>query len=195
MILGCIGMLVFASGCGQKEDGNTAEATNAEVSAQEEGSNENGNESEQAEDAKEADDTEESAQKGYVFLADGVEIAVDMNMKVLEGKLGEPDSYFEEPSCAAQGISKIYTYGSYVIETYPDPSGDLISCIALLDDSVATAEGVDLSMDKDAVIAAYGDVYTEEEGSLTYEKDGMKLHFIFDGDYLVSIEYNSSVLD
>ena len=37
--------------------------------------------------------------------------------------------------------------------------------------------------------------YKEEFGMLVYEKDGMKLQFILEGDEITSIEYTSTVLD
>lgn len=136
-----------------------------------------------------------SGEKGYVFEANGVKVAVDMDMAPIAEALGEPDSYFEEPSCAAQGIAKLYTYSSFEIETYPDGDNDLVACVILKDDNVATAEGVDLSMTKADVIEVYGEDYEETEGCIAYRKDGMKLCFILDGENIASIEYNSSVLD
>lgn len=150
------------------------------------------NAAQNAEDKSSANDTDA---KGYVFETGGVEIAVDMDMSILEDKLGEPVSYFEEPSCAAQGIAKLYTYASYEVDTYPDGDKDLVASIILKDDNVATAEGVDLSMTKADVIEKYGEDYEESEGCIMYAKDGMKLKFILDGENLAAIEYNSSVLD
>lgn len=132
---------------------------------------------------------------GYVFKASGVEISVDADMAPIAEALGEPDSIFEEPSCAAEGIAKLYTYPGYEINTYPDGDNDLVGTIVLKDDTVATLEGIDLSMTKADVIDVYGDGYAELEGQIVYEKDGMKLHFILDGDNLASIEYSSAVMD
>ena len=148
-----------------------------------------------AEDKGGASEADEKGSKGYVFETGGVEIAVDMDMSTLEDKLGEPVSYFEEPSCAAQGIAKLYTYASYEVDTYPEGDKDLVASIILKDDNVATAEGVDLSMTKADVIEKYGEDYEESEGCMIYAKDGMKLKFILDGENLAAIEYNSSVLD
>ena len=150
-----------------------------------------------AEDKSSASDDVETKgeSKGYVFETGGVEIAVDMDMSTLEDKLGEPVSYFEEPSCAAQGIAKLYTYASYEVDTYPDGDKDLVASIILKDDNVATAEGIDLSMTKADVVEKYGEDYEESESCIVYAKDGMKLKFILDGENLAAIEYNSSVLD
>ncbi len=133
--------------------------------------------------------------KGYVFETKGTKIAVDTDMALIAEALGEPAKYFEEPSCAAQGIAKLYTYSGFTVETYPDGDKDLVACVILKDDTVATAEGVDLSMTKDKVIEVYGNDYQETEGRIAFEKDGMKLCFILDGDNIAAIEYNSSVLD
>lgn len=138
---------------------------------------------------------EESSEKGYVFEVNGVKVAVDADMEPIAEALGEPDSYFEEPSCAAQGIAKLYTYSSFEIDTYPDGDKDLVACVILKDDNVTTLEGVDLSMTKAEVIEVYGENYEETEGRIAYEKDGMKLCFILDGENIAAIEYNSAVLN
>ena len=148
------------------------------------------------------EETEESKQNeqeqttaGYVFESNGLTFTVDMDMSGILEQLGEPNSSYEQPSCAAQGIAKIYTYSGFEIETYPDGDKDLIACIVLKDDSVATSEGIDLSMTKEDIIAAYGSDYEESETSMVYEKDGTKLCFILDGDDISSIEYDSPVLN
>lgn len=130
--------------------------------------------------------------KGYVFDADGVEVAVDTDVTAVVDKLGEPDSYFEEPSCAGQGLTKIYTYAGFQIYTYEKDKTDLIERIVLMDDTVATPEGVDLSMTRDDVIDAYGDDHTGTDNTIVYEKENMKLSFVFDGEAVISIEYVSN---
>ncbi len=176
----CVSMLatIALTGCGSSDKADAG----AEGSTQQ---------------AAESNDTakEENGEKGYVFEVDGVKVAVDADMAPIAEALGEPASYFEEPSCAAQGIAKLYTYSSFEIDTYPDGDTDLVACIILKDDNVATAEGVDLSMTKADVIEVYGENYVETEGSIAYEKDGMKLCFILDGENIKAIEYNSAVLN
>ena len=133
--------------------------------------------------------------KGYIFKAKGVEISVDMDMSTIEEKLGETIGYFEEPSCAAQGIARLFTYSGFEIDTYPDGEKDLVGYIILKDDTVATPEGIDLSKTRADVIETYGEDYQELGTALVYEKDGMKLSFIMDGDNISSIQYSSSVMD
>lgn len=136
-----------------------------------------------------------ASQKGYVFSYKGTTIAVDQNMAdVLKG-LGEAASYFEAPSCAFEGLDKVYTYNGFVIDTYPQGEQDFVSAISLTDDVVTTAEGVYNGCSLAAVTAAYGTDYTEEGGMVVYKKDGMKLCFIVQDDTVTSIQYLSTVLD
>lgn len=132
-----------------------------------------------------------AAEKAYVFEADGVKVAVDTDAAAVVDKLGEPDGYFEEPSCAGQGMTKIYTYAGFQISTYEEGKKDLIERIVLMDDTVATAEGVDLSMTKDDVTKAYGEDYTGTDNKLVYQAGDMTLNFVLDGDAVISIEYVS----
>ncbi|MCI5621164.1 MAG: hypothetical protein MR355_06335 [Lachnospiraceae bacterium] len=185
----CVLGMCMLAGCGS--DGATQADSNVTDS-----SVETSTENTAADDAV-ADDAEADAEiaSGFVFESNGVEIAVDMDMSSIVDALGEPDSYFEQPSCAAQGIAKIYTYSGFQIETYPDGEQDLIASIILKDDSVSTPEGIDLSMTKDDIIAAYGSDYQETDKSITYENNGTKLCFILNGEDIASIEYDSPVLN
>lgn len=129
---------------------------------------------------------------GYLFQTNGVSVGVDMNFADL--KLGEAKSTYEAPSCAGQGTAYVYDFGSFEIETYPEGNKNLIAYIILKDDTVATAEGIDLASTKADIIKAYGKDYKESDNRMTYEKGGMKLNFIFKGEDLASIEYVSGVV-
>ena len=172
--LGLIGITAFALvGCGQSNDTKIIESNNVNtVSAA-------------------ANETETA--KGYVFNYDGINIMVDDDAAPIIEKLGEADSYFESPSCAAEGIGKLYGYGDFEIQTYPDNDIDRVLYVLLKTDNVATAEGIDLSSSREDIVEAYGQATEEGTDSMKYEKDGMTLVFIFDGDSLISIEYDSSL--
>lgn len=177
-------MMTFClTGCG-------ADTKNAEGESTVKESTENTVESTKAEEGVAADS--QTAAGGYQFEVNGVKVAVDMDMDTVN--LGDAKSVFEAPSCAGQGTAYVYDFGSYEIETYPSDDKNLIGFIILKDDTVATAEGIDLSKTKDDIISAYGDGYTETDNGLSYASDDMKLNFIFDGEDIVSIEYVSSVV-
>ena len=127
----------------------------------------------------------------YSISYEGAELIVDEDIAPILEILGDPESYFESPSCAAEGIGKLYTYTDLEIETYPDGEVDRILYIRLKTDSVATNEGIDLSSSYEDVISAYGEADSEGTGSLTYSYGEGTLSFLFDGDSMISIEYDS----
>ncbi|WP_052169695.1 hypothetical protein [Pseudobutyrivibrio ruminis] len=135
--------------------------------------------------------TTESSNSGYVFSYNGTTIPVDADAAPIVEALGDDYTYFESPSCASDGIGKNYKYNDFEIQTYPDGDTDLILYVLLRTDNVATAEGIDLSSSRDDIIAAYGNPTEEATGSMKYTTDTMTLVFVFDGDSLVSIEYDS----
>ena len=160
----------LASACGKSDDVKVIEG-DASVTVQ------------SAQQASEAE--------GYVFSYKGTAIPVDADAAPILEKLGEPLSYFESESCAAQGIGKLYTYGDFEIETYPDGDTDRILYVMLKSDAVSTQEGISLANTKDEVKAVYGEPDEEKTGAVNYHVGEMTLKFIFDGDAMVSIEYDS----
>ncbi|MCM1025417.1 MAG: hypothetical protein NC432_03220 [Roseburia sp.] len=140
--------------------------------------------------------TEIQASGGYLFVAPGgVTVQIDAPAEPIIEALGEPASYFEAPSCAFQGIDKVYTYNSFEIDTYPQDEKDYISAVIFKDDSISTPEGVAIGDSRTKMEEAYGTDGTTEGGKVIYRKDNMKLCFILKDDSIVSIEYNTTALD
>lgn len=133
--------------------------------------------------------------KGYVFVYGDVAIGIDAEAEPLIGRLGEADAYFEAPSCAFEGVDKMYTYNGFELDTYPMNGKDYVSAVTFKDDMVSTAEGISIGDTEEKVKKAYGECAADKEGVLAYEKDGMKLCFIVQAGSVMSIEYHSTVLD
>lgn len=142
-----------------------------------------------------AEETTEVSYKGFAYILNDVALEIDAEAGPIIEALGEADSYFESPSCAFEGIDKIYTYGSIQLETYPMEEKDFVSSITFKDDSVTTMEGVGIGDSLDKVKEVYGADGTGEGGMITYKKDGMKLCFVIQDDAVAAIEYRSTVLD
>lgn len=133
--------------------------------------------------------------RGYALIYNGVAIEIDADAAPIVEQLGEPDSYFEAPSCAFEGIDKIYTYGSMELDTYPMEKEDYVSTIVFKDDIITTTEGIGIGDTVEKMEAVYGAGWTDAGGMAVYEKDGMKLCFILEGDSIISVEYRSMVID
>ena len=137
---------------------------------------------------------DKGTQKGYLFKYGDVTVSVDQKASEVVDKLGTY-TYYEAPSCAFNGLDKIYTYPSFEIDTYPEGDSDYVSAIIFKDDMVETLEGACIGMEKSKVVKLYGEP-TETSGTLAvYSKDGMQLRFIYGSDDCVtSIQYMSGVL-
>lgn len=188
-----LAMVVCIGGCGAKAETETE--TTPTVESEVDQTQDVENVVSDTEETEETEENQEAVTGAYSFVANDVTIQVDADMDELLTALGESKSVFEAPSCAGEGISYLYNYSSFEIETYPAEDGkNRIGYIYLKDDMVATPEGIDLSMTKEDVILAYGEEYEELENKFVYEKEGTKLCFIFDGEQIIAIEYASAVI-
>lgn len=133
--------------------------------------------------------TEAVTDPGYVYSQSGVDVAVNGLMSPIVDAWGEPDKYFESESCAFQGMDKVYTYGSVVINTYPENDKDYVLTIELKDDTITTAEGIYIGSSKADVVATYGDATSETDVALVYEKGECQLTFFFEDDCVTNITY------
>jgi hypothetical protein len=128
--------------------------------------------------------------EAYVFNYNGTDIAINAEGEALVKALGEPLKYFEEASCAFEGIDKTYIYKGFELTLYPNDSGVYrVWSIYFTDDTVATAEGISLGMSLAEVKEAYGTDYTEASGQLIYLKGETRLAFIITDEKVTSIEY------
>lgn len=195
VILMASGML-WVSGCG----GNSEKVIEGKVQNVVTGSESvQSVESEAAEiqtaDEQKDDNASSTDTKGYVFTFGETVVEVDADAANVIEKLGEPISYFEAPSCAFEGLDKIYTYNSFEIDTYPAGDMDHISAIIFKDDSVLTTEGIGIGDSMEKLEQTYGSDFVREGGMIVYSKDDMKLCFILQEDAIISIEYRSTVLE
>ena len=146
--------------------------------------------------AEEAAEQEITADyKGYAYVYHDVVIEMDAEAAPIVEALGEANFYFEAPSCAFEGIDKMYTYNSFEVDTYPMESKDYISSVIFKDDTITTVEGIGIGDSTAKVEEVYGSDWTDENGMMVYEKDGMKLCFIPEEESVASIEYRSTVMD
>ncbi len=126
---------------------------------------------------------------GYQFDYNGVAIHMNDNAEPIVDALGTPMEYFEAPSCAFQGLDKIYYYGGFQLSTYPGSDGDYISAVEFTDDSVSTKEGICLGDSREKIVDAYGNGYTENSASLIYTKGNSNLTFLMEENAAAAIHY------
>ena len=130
-----------------------------------------------------------SSSDAYVFQSGDVTIAMNAEAAAIVEALGEYDDYFESESCAFDGLDKEYTYGSFILRTYPLEDVDYVSSVEIRDDLVSTPEGISIGSSAEDVVEAYGE--PAEEGTYSYTKGDCTLLFLVTDGAVSSIQYTA----
>lgn len=129
----------------------------------------------------------------YAAAIEGVRISVDDPAETVLSALGAWTSYDESPSCAFEGMDKIYGYGSFEIQTYTKDGKDYIRAIYLIDDGCRTQRDIAIGDTAEAVKAAYGTPTEESATALKYAASGMTLTFLLRDGVVTNIQYLKDV--
>lgn len=142
-------------------------------------------------DAEGTDSTSDSSAESadYYFAADDLDIHMNDAMAPILEKLGEPNFYFEAPSCAFEGMDRIYTYNGFEIYTYMENDTEYVFSIVFTDDSRKTREGAGLGTTLAELEQMYGTGYEQNFEQYTYYTDVCRLSFILENDAVISVEY------
>lgn len=140
--------------------------------------------------AEDEQDGSPSLSAGFLFKVRGFDIRMGEPAAPVVEALGEPMNYFEAPSCAFNGVDKIYYYSGFELYTYPVGEDDFILSIILTDDSVSTSEGIYIGMTYNDMTSAYGGDHTQNFGQYTYTLDDSALSFLIEDDLITVITYN-----
>lgn len=135
--------------------------------------------------------TNQKENNSYVFKLKGTDVQINAGWADIYAKLGKEDAYFESNSCAFQGLDKVYTYGSVVVQTYPVNEVDFVYSIELKDDTVETPEGIYIGASKADVENAYGTPADQTDTAYIYKQGESQLNIMFDGDTVTNIVYVS----
>ena len=125
--------------------------------------------------------------KDYVFKSGSTVIEMKADAEAVLKALGAYKSSYEAPSCAFDGMDKIYSYGGYDILTYTMDGKDFISGVVLRDDTVETPEGIAIGSKLDDVKKKYD--AKEDGSSINVYSDNCRLLIIFDNGVVSSIQY------
>lgn len=139
------------------------------------------------------EETEALASESPSFTYGSTTIAMNVDTATFIDTLGEPKSYTEEESCAFEGLSKTYYFGSFYLETYPDGDTDRVYSVWLVDDSVATEEGIYIGASQQQVEKAYGAEWFNGKNAYIVKSAECILTVILDNGVVNSIQYTAVV--
>jgi len=126
---------------------------------------------------------------GFSFEFRNTIIYMNQNMAEVLAALGEPLSVHETPSCAFDGLDRIFMFPGVQFHTYPIGDDDFVQIISIWDDSVATREGIQLGSSWDNVVAAYGTDYVQEFNMVTFTREHTTLSFFVENSRVEEIAY------
>jgi len=141
------------------------------------------------ETAQAGEDSQE--QSDFALMVGNFLIVMNSDMTYTLEALGTPMAEFEEPSCAFDGIDRIFGYPDLQIHTYPVGDSDHIHTVMLLNDLIRTTEGnirIRHSSLQD-VIDFYGDGYVHEAGMYTFTRGLTTLEFYIENGVVEGITY------
>ena len=127
--------------------------------------------------------------EGYAFTVRGVTVSMGQPAGPYIESLGEPQNLFEAPSCAFEGIDRIYTYPGFQLYTFPKDGADYVLSVILTDDSLATDKGIYLGRTLADVTAAYGGGYAQNQGEYTYTLGSSSLSFLIEDGEVAAIAW------
>lgn len=126
---------------------------------------------------------------GYLFTYNGKQIGLNMKMEDVTALIGPADRSNTSDSCAFGGTDTTYYYDSIRITTSDDKGYEWVYEIYLLDDLVATEEGVSVGSTAQQVTEKYGQSQEGSDSLLVYSKGGMKLKFSLKDGKVAAILY------
>jgi hypothetical protein len=133
----------------------------------------------------------DEAGKVYEFAYKGASITINAKAEPVLSALGAYSSYYESPSCAFEGMDKIYSYPGFDVATYTLGGVEYVNSVVLTDDSVATPEGLAIGSKIEEVGNAYPGI-SQSGTSFTAGQNGASKLLIITKDGIVSsIQYIS----
>ena len=125
----------------------------------------------------------------YYFIYKDYYILLNDDYENVSAKIGNANDTFEVPSCAFEGIDKMFYYDDFYITTYPAGEKDFIISITLTGKNAKTPEGVGVGATFEDMINIYGDDYRNNFSLYSYVKGNVELAFLFEEDILAEINY------
>ena len=135
------------------------------------------------------DDQQVTVDEVFSLLYKDFLIEMNQDINDVVDALGDPLGIFEAPSCAFDGIDRIFSYPGLQIHTYPSGDDDFIHTISFRDDSIGTSENIYLGDSLDLLLKAYGEDFEYELDMYTFTRGLTTLSFLIEEDMVVSITY------
>ena len=132
----------------------------------------------------------EEADSSKSFLIEYDDVDVTPGAIFDESKISKTANVSEIPSCAFDGVDKVYTYPEVEITVAEINGKSTVYSVYFIDETITTGEGVKISDSKDLMIEKYGKDYDNSlNNKFDYNKGNVTLSFVIENDIITGIEY------
>ena len=132
--------------------------------------------------------TDSTSVKYYIEFT-GVKIELGADAEAALAALGTPKATAEVGNCGGQGTLTKYTYASLELYVLTSGNSSTIDQITLLDDSIATPEGIRIGTAQADVKTKCKNPTKSSDASYTYTSGNKNLKFNFRDGAVVGIDY------
>lgn len=138
----------------------------------------------------ESDKTKETNAEQTTFEVKYQDVEITPGKEFSADRIKEEANLSEIPSCAFNGVDKVYTYENFEIIVASVDGKDTVYSVYFDNDAMETTEGVKVTDTKDKMIEKYGNNYKQELGNkYIYTNNNVELSFIIESDIITAIEY------
>ncbi len=168
---------VALAGCGSEESSADTQATTVAAATE-------------AQQSSEQTSGAAISAEDAVFTYNGVSVELNGSIDEAVAALGEPIDISSQLSCHGEGEDKTYTYGGFIVNSYPLNGEDRVLEIVINSDSIPTSKGVQVGDPVSKVTEAYGENYKKVGVYYAYDAgDGKSLQFLVENDTVTEIDY------
>ena len=134
-----------------------------------------------------AEQEKENETSAFAVVSNEATVALGDDAEAVLSKLGEPQETREVFDCGAGNSRTYYRFASLELYTMKTDDGETVDQIEINDDLVTTSRGICIGDTVTKVQETYGNPSSEENGQITYSKDGKHLVFRIEGDTVSDI--------
>lgn len=138
---------------------------------------------------KEAE-AEKQEEEMYSFVVNDVVITPGAEAEDIIAKLGEPNSFYEAPSCVFSGKDKVYSFSGFDVNTAPYKGKEVIVGVFFNEDGEAkTAKGIGIGSSLQEVKDNYGEPQKENTGQMIWENEEVEFSIVAINDEVTAVSY------
>ncbi|MDR2600162.1 MAG: hypothetical protein LBC73_07790 [Oscillospiraceae bacterium] len=193
LILSCILILPVLVACNDSDDSTSDVSPTPVVTDGTNGNNDSNTDNPNNGDINNTDDPNVDDTPLFSLAVGDFVIEMNMNVEYALAALGEPLGVFEAPSCAFDGVDRIFQYQNFQLLTYPVGDDDFIHTISFRNDLIRTTEGIRIGNSLNDMLEAYGDDYEYDLSLYRFVRERTFIEFLIENDIVVQIIYGYTI--